>query len=69
MALTRAPNNLPPFDRKDWDENSGMGGLLFVGEMGQMEVGVDNSYTRLYRQTERYRKSGGKYSPDSPSDR
>ena len=41
MALTRAPNNLPHFDRKDWDENSGMGGLLFVGEMGQMEVGVD----------------------------
>ncbi len=43
MALTQAPNNLPHFNRKDWDENSEMGGSLFIGEMGQMAVGVDTS--------------------------
>lgn len=42
MALTQAPTNLLHCDRKDWEENSGMGGSLFVGEMGQMAVGVDN---------------------------
>ena len=44
LALTQAPNNLPHFGRKDWDENSGMGGSLFLGEMGQMGVGVDIWY-------------------------
>jgi hypothetical protein len=33
------------------------------------EAGHGDSYTRLYRQTERYRKSGGKDSPGGPDDR
>jgi hypothetical protein len=43
MALTQALTNLPHFNREDWDTTSGMGGSLFVGEMGQMAVGVDTS--------------------------
>ena len=43
MVLTQAPNNLPHFGRKDWDGNSRRGGSLFVGEMGQMDVGVDST--------------------------
>ena len=40
-ALAQAPSNLPSSNRKDWEINSGRGGSLFVGEMGQMDVGVD----------------------------
>jgi len=47
MALTQTPTNLPHCDRKDWDENSGMGGSFFVGELGQMAVGVDIERAQL----------------------